>query len=232
MNIYYFPDIDEKAQFTTLPEDESKHCCKVLRQKKGDSIIVMNGKGSFFTCEILENNPKKCLLEIKESEHEQESPFKIHIAICILKNQERMEWFIEKATEIGVHQISFLYSKNSERKKINLERFQKIAIVACKQTQRKHLPILNELISVEEFLSKHSEGAIAHCYSGNKIQLKNNFRKQYYPILIGPEGDFTKEEVELAIEKKYDPISLGKNRLRSETAALYCSFMAKTLIEM
>lgn len=231
MNIFYIPDLSEKDKEVFLSEEESKHACRVLRLKKGNEILIMNGIGHHFTAKIFDENPKKCGLKIISFVFEEPSSKNIHIAICPTKNNERTEWFVEKATEIGVNEISFVYSKNSERKNIKLERFEKIVIAASKQSQRKYLPKLNDAVSFEEFLKIHKNGAIAHCYQGNKLNIKSNLQKTNYPILIGPEGDFTKQEVELALTAKYDPISLGKNRLRTETAALYACMLIKTIFE-
>lgn len=231
MNIFYLADIEENAKEVILPEEESKHACRVLRLKKGDELLIMNGKGHHFTAKITDDNPKKCTVKILSFDFEEPSSKHIHIAICPTKNNDRMEWFVEKATELGVNEISFIISKNSERKQLKLERFEKIMIAATKQSQRKYLPTINEAITLEDFIKIHKNGAIAHCYQGNKIHIKSNLQKTDYPILIGPEGDFTKQEVELALAAKYDPISLGKNRLRTETAGLYACMLVKTILE-
>jgi len=232
MHIFYIPELTENDKEIALSEEESKHACRVLRLKKGEELLLMNGKGFHFAAKIVDDHAKKCVVKITSFTFEEASKNQIHIAICPTKNNDRMEWFVEKATEIGVTEISFVISKNSERTALKLDRFEKIAIAATKQSQRKYMPILNEPIAVVEFLKLHKNGgAIAHCYQGSKIQLKNNIQKTNYPILIGPEGDFTKTEVEAALAAKFDPISLGKNRLRTETAGLYACMMAKIILE-
>ncbi|MES2588372.1 MAG: 16S rRNA (uracil(1498)-N(3))-methyltransferase [Bacteroidota bacterium] len=231
MHLFYIPEIHAASNEVKLSEEESKHACKVLRLKKGDKISLLNGKGDSFVGEIIEDHPKHCLISIKSHAFEEQSPNQIHIAIAPTKNIERIEWFVEKTTELGITEISLFFSKNSERKHLKIERIEKIIISAMKQSQRKYLPKLNVFSSLEEFFKVHTTGAIAHCYQGNKLALKSNLKKTKYPILIGPEGDFTQEEVELALKKGFDPITLGKNRLRTETAGLYACMQAKLILE-
>lgn len=226
MNLFYAPHIDTKTQQHVLSEQESKHICKVLRMQVGNLIGLLNGKGLLATTQITDANPKKCILNILDFQQEEASKQHIHIAICPTKMNDRLEWFVEKATEIGVTEISFILSKNSERTKIKFERFQNIAISAMKQSQRLYLPVLHQLMSVKEFIQKHDNGFIAHCYpSVEKLNLLNVYDFKS-PILIGPEGDFTQEECVLAEQKSYTFIDLGKNRLRTETAGLVACMQA------
>lgn len=231
MNLFYIPNLDQSQTQIQLSEEESKHACKVLRLDVGHELNIMNGSGYHFVGEIIDNHPKRCVVKIDSFTYEEPSSKKIHIAISPTKNLERIEWFIEKSTELGISEISLILSKNSERKQVKEERLEKIMVAASKQSLRKYLPILNPLVSFEEFIQTHKTGAIAHCYQGNKMNLQNNIQKDKYPILIGPEGDFAKSEVELALKSGYDPITLGKTRLRTETAGIYACMLAKTILE-
>jgi 16S rRNA (uracil1498-N3)-methyltransferase len=215
-----------------LSEDESWHCIKVLRHKTGDAITMMDGNGSYYTCTLIDANPKKCLLRIDSSDFiENPSPYHLHIAIAPTKNIDRIEWFVEKAVEIGIHEISFINCKNSERKIIKIERVQKIVESACKQSLQRYLPKVNELLDFAAFIKNTpvSENKfIAHCQSSGLPQ----YTKLVKPasdllFLIGPEGDFTMNEVMFAKEQGFKELSLGTNRLRTETAALFvCNAMA------
>lgn len=225
MHLFYDPNIAPSTKIHQLSETESKHACKVLRLKENDTIGMLNGKGLFVEAIITDANPKRCSVEIVSSQSETPPSYSVHIAICPTKMNDRMEWFVEKATELGVTEISFLLSKNSERKAIKLERFESIAISAMKQSKRLYLPKINDLVKVDAFLQKYPGGFIAHCYGGDKMNLLEIFDSSS-AILIGPEGDFTQEECNLAKEKGYKEISLGVNRLRTETAGLYACMQA------
>ncbi|TNE54189.1 MAG: 16S rRNA (uracil(1498)-N(3))-methyltransferase [Bacteroidetes bacterium] len=231
MNIFYIPEVEKDAVQIELPLEESKHACKVMRMKEGDQLTIMDGKGSHFLAEIQEANPKKCIVKVLEHSFEEGSSKEVHIAIAPTKNMDRLEWFVEKSTELGIDEISLLISKNSERTKVKMERLEKIVIAASKQSQRRYLPRLNPPIKMQDFVTHYKYGAIAHCYNGNKMHLKNNFQSTNYPILIGPEGDFTEKEVSFALKSGYDPVTLGKTRLRTETAGLLCCILAKTILE-
>ena len=219
--LFYAPDI---AIEPVLPEDESQHCVRVLRLKEGDSITITDGKGFFYNA-ILENtHPKHCTVNI--TERQQQKPLwrnNIHIAVAPTKNMDRMEWFVEKATEIGINTITCLQCRHSERREIKLQRLNKIAVSAMKQSQKATLPLINEMIGFDKFISQKFEGykMIAHC-AENKKQL---IRDVYTPggdalILIGPEGDFSDDEISAATSAGFTHISLGESRLRTETAAL------------
>jgi 16S rRNA (uracil1498-N3)-methyltransferase len=198
---------------------------------EGGVLALVNGSGGYFEARISEAHPKRCKLEIKHSEQQERPTEEIHIALGPTKQMERIEWFIEKATEIGVTEISFITGANSERIKLKPERLEKKAISAMKQSQRKFLPKINELTSIPEFIRKHPNGLIAHCYEGEKSTIEESFQALNCPILIGPEGDFTLEEVNLALENGYKTITLGKNRLRTETAALYACTNARIILD-
>lgn len=231
MHIFFDPTLSLNSQRFTLSEEESKHACRVLRLKEGDEIGMVNGKGAEFTAVITDANPKKCHVKIISSIEAKPEVDEIHIAIAPTKNIERIEWFIEKATEIGVTEISFLLCSNNERKHIKEERLEKILIAAMKQSKRLYLPKMNGLISFKEFIKKYPEGLIAHCYEGGKSSISEVFRKTACPVLIGPEGDFSKEEVQLALNSGYKTVTLGENRLRTETAGLYACMLAKMNLE-
>ncbi|MBL7882708.1 MAG: 16S rRNA (uracil(1498)-N(3))-methyltransferase [Bacteroidia bacterium] len=224
MHLFYTPDITTNTY--TLSEEESKHCVRVLRMTNGDLVELMDGKGSIYKAEIIDNNPKRCMVTITDTLKVERRTFQLHIAISPTKNIDRIEWFLEKATEIGIDEISFLNCDNSERTVIKNERLSKVIISAIKQSKNAYLPILNELISFKTFIAqtKNYQGQkfIAHCYSNELPHLKNKYTiNNNALILIGPEGDFSKEEVQLAEVNGFIAISLGKNRLRTETAALY-----------
>lgn len=222
MNLFYAPDITNSKTYV-LSETESKHAIRVLRLIKGDEITLIDGKGNFYTTQITDDNAKKCIVEIidivKEKKHQ---PF-IHIAIAPTKNNDRMEWFVEKCTEIGISEITPLLCSNSERKKIKSERLIKTAISAMKQSLKATLPQINELTTFKDLIATSFDGEklIAHCYEDEKSPLKNSYeKKKNVLILIGPEGDFSKEEIELAIQHNFEPITLGESRLRTETAGI------------
>ena len=231
MRLFYDPNIDASIAKHTLSEEESKHIVRVLRMQLGDHLIVLNGKGGSFECEIIDPNPKRCELQIVEVTQDSPKPYSIHIAISPTKQMDRMEWFVEKATEIGITEITFLNCKNSERVKLKPERLEKKAISAMKQSHRTFLPKINELTNYSSFIKEHPSGLLAHCYEDQKQNMQDVFAFNDCPILIGPEGDFTQDEIKLASESGYKYITLGENRLRTETAALYACMQAKLIVE-
>ena len=221
MHVFYTPDIQTNAE---LPEEEAQHCVRVLRLTAGDEITLTDGKGNFYRAEISAATNKRCLVNIKETIHQ--APLwqgHLHIAMAPTKNMDRNEWLAEKATEIGFDEMTFLNCRFSERKVIKTERIEKILVSAIKQSLKARLPRLNEMTDFNSFIEKDFSGQkfIAHCYEGEKPLLKDVLKKgEDTLVLIGPEGDFSEEEVKKAIEKGFIPISLGKSRLRTETAAL------------
>jgi 16S rRNA (uracil1498-N3)-methyltransferase len=222
MNIFYEPNIQQNLQ---LNEDESRHAIKVLRLSAGDLLYVVDGIGNFFNCEITVPNEKKCGIKIKEQKTDfGKRDFRIHLVIAPTKNLDRMEWLVEKCVEIGIDEISFIQTRYSERKEIKIPRIQKIAIGAMKQSLKAFLPKINEMVSWKEFLKSDftkTQNFIAHLEEGERILLQNAVQiKGNYTILIGPEGDFSPEEIKQAIEKGFKPVSLGESRLRTETAGL------------
>ncbi|CEA16123.1 MAG TPA: 16S rRNA (uracil(1498)-N(3))-methyltransferase [Fermentimonas caenicola] len=220
-NLFYSPDIDNISQ---LPEYESQHCVKVLRMRSGDKLTVTDGKGFFYDCELIDANSKGCTISVlNRYEVPTGRNFKLHIAFSPTKQMDRNEWFIEKATEIGIDKFTPIYSNFSERKDIKTERLKKIAISAIKQSQQASLPEIDIQVSFNDFISMqfNSKKYIAHCYDKPKTPLTQLYNKgDDALILIGPEGDFSEEEVESAIKNGFEPISLGETRLRTETACL------------
>jgi 16S rRNA (uracil1498-N3)-methyltransferase len=225
MHLFYTPDISGDSYL--LSEEESKHCIRVLRLKNGDMIRLMDGKGNFFDSEIVDDHPKKCAVAVRSVLKQPERAWKLEIAIAPTKNNDRLEWFLEKATESGIEKISLIDCDNSERSIVKAERLQKITVSAIKQSMNAFLPEISELSGLEKYLHtiKSSSAAkfIAHCQSKEKLpHLKTLYSKGTDAIvLIGPEGDFSRREVDLAISLGFKECSLGGNRLRTETAALY-----------
>lgn len=207
-----------------LPEMESQHCVKVLRMREGDKLTVSDGKGFFYECILVHAHPKRCLVSIQNIvENPKKRDYKLQIAFAPTKQIDRNEWFVEKAVEIGVDVISPILCHYSERKEIKKERLEKIAISAMKQSQQAFLPGIGTLVGFEEFISQPFTGKkfIAHCHALPKSLLAQAYKKgEDALILIGPEGDFSRDEVEMAISAGFEPVSLGESRLRSETACL------------
>jgi len=223
MQLFYNPDINTNTDVFSFDKEESKHVVKVLRKKETDILHVTNGLGFLFTTEIIFASEKKCTVKIVQSEFHQPTDFYLHLAVAPTKMNDRFEWFLEKATEIGIHEITPIVCEHSERKIIKTERFAKIIESAMKQSLQFHLPKLNEPISLKEFINQNHDGNlfIAHCEETEKRLLKESVSKnQKYTLLIGPEGDFSEKEITLALNNKYIPVSLGNTRLRTETAAV------------
>lgn len=222
MHIFYTPELSGKNY--TLDETESKHCIRVLRLQQGDEIILVDGRGGFFTAEITDPNPKRCSVKVIKSELQFGlRNFKVQIAIAPTKNMDRIEWFLEKATEIGISRITPLLCRYSERKEIKHDRLEKVMVSAMKQSLKAYLPQLDPLTKFTDLISQPFSGQkfIAHCEEQHREILKNLIEPaQNYLILIGPEGDFSTDEIEAAIQAGFRPVSLGDSRLRTETAGL------------
>jgi 16S rRNA (uracil1498-N3)-methyltransferase len=231
MRLFYDPTISKDSTSHILNEVESKHIIKVLRLKEGDNIGLLNGSGSTFICTITDANAKKCSVSIDSVQTSENPEYDIHIAVAPTKQNERLEWFVEKATEIGVTRITPITTKNSERIRLKEERLIKKAISAMKQSNRLFLPQIDDLTDITSFIRENPNGLIAHCYNEERNDLEDVFQSNSCPILIGPEGDFTPEEIELAFTNGYKSITLGENRLRTETAALYAVMRSKLKIE-
>ncbi len=221
MHTAYCPELESSSNFIVLNEEESHHLVKVLRHTIGQELQISNGKGQKSNAKIHLAHPKKCEVEILDSTYEAAPEKLLHLAIAPTKNMDRLEWLIEKSTEIGVDKITLLACKNNERKVVKMERLEKILLSAMKQSQRFYLPELEALTPFPTFIAKYSKGGIAHCYDTDATKASIGKWKVNGPILIGPEGDFTREEVEMAQSKGYATIDLGQNRLRTETAALF-----------
>lgn len=222
MQLFYVPN--SSGAEVILDETESKHAVKVLRLSAGDKVQLIDGKGGFYEAEIADPHPKKCRLSITKTILEfGKKNFHLHIAIAPTKNTDRLEWFLEKATEIGIDEITPLLTEHSERKVLKTERLEKILVSAMKQSLKAYLPKLNELTPFHEFIkqAKETHRFIAHCEDGEKPHLKNRVQaKTDCLVLIGPEGDFSPEEISLAKEQGFTEISLGTARLRTETAGI------------
>ncbi|MFN3849893.1 MAG: 16S rRNA (uracil(1498)-N(3))-methyltransferase [Spirosomataceae bacterium] len=220
MQLFYEPNIQEKPY---LSEEDSKHCIRVLRHQKKDIIHVIDGKGGFFETEIIGDNPKKCELRILKSEFEYgKKEYRIHLVIAPTKNSDRLEWMIEKCVEIGVDEISLIQTKHSERKIQKVERLEKIAISAMKQSLKAYLPKINEVVAFEKIVKTidTDQKFIAHLTNEAQPLHKIMQPKQSYCVFVGPEGDFTLDEVNLAISTGFQVVTLGDSRLRTETAGL------------
>lgn len=227
MRRFYDPDIDLRAKQHTLSEEESRHIIRVLRLSQGDPIELVNGQGALISATISDDHPKRCSVDLDNIFQAETPKYEIHLAVCPTKQLERIEWFVEKATEIGVTEISFLETANMERTRLKLDRLEKKAISAMKQSRRLFLPKINAITPIRSFLQAHPDGLIAHCYDEERKTISEAFKPVGCPILIGPEGDFSIQEVQLANENGYQAIHLGENRLRTETAALYAVMQAK-----
>lgn len=228
MHLFYTPDVDASHPMYFLSEEESKHCVRVLRLQAGDEVQLIDGRGGRYQAIIHEAHPKRTILKItgvqtafgKRNHH-------LHIAVAPTKNIERFEWFLEKATEIGIDEITPIICQRSERKEVKTDRSAKIITSAVKQSLKAYHPSLNPPILFNKFIQQQLDAQkfIAHCIEGSKTSLSAAIEKQgSYVILIGPEGDFTPAEVDLALQNEYKAITLGDSRLRTETAALAACF--------
>ncbi len=222
MQLFYLPEAQLGPMI--LPEEESKHCVRVLRMEVGDKLCISNGKGKLYDAVLLDPHPKRAVIELHDERVGYDHwPFKLEIAIAPTKSNERLEWFLEKATEIGIDEIHLFTSFHSERRQVKLERLEKVVVSAMKQSVKSRLPKIHDIVSFEKLVKLP--------FAGNKFiawideDVRQLLSKIYIKgencrILIGPEGDFSSEEVELAVRNGYLPISLGSARLRTETAAV------------
>ncbi|MBC7874052.1 MAG: 16S rRNA (uracil(1498)-N(3))-methyltransferase [Ferruginibacter sp.] len=227
---FYINDMEAAQKEIVLDEDTSKHAVQVLRMKVGEQLNLTDGKGNLLTCAIRDDNKKRCAVEVKDKSYREQGTGKVTIAISLLKNTNRFEWFLEKATEIGVNEIIPLICERTEKEKFRYERLQGICISAMLQSQQVWLPLLQEpqpFENLKKWKNEKGSNFIAYCDEGQK-QTIADFHSRNLPgsasshslICIGPEGDFTKPEIELALQNQFIPVTLGETRLRSETAGL------------
>lgn len=230
MQLFYSTLVQDQIIF--LEDQEARHCTQVLRKQIGDQISVTDGQGNLYHTELHKASKNQCELLIQETIPSPPHLPYLHMAIVPTKNIDRVEWFIEKATELGINEISLILADHSERKKIRYDRLEKLLIAAMKQSLNLHLPKLNDLTPFSDWINAYSTENttlkfIPHCYDGAKSTLKAVYQPgQDALVLIGPEGDFSKVEVDLAESKGFQAISLGQTRLRTETAAIsVCAFI-------
>lgn len=237
MYLFYTPELVNHPELLAsnfvqsffLSEEESAHCVRVLRYNRGDQILLTDGCGTTYTALIVNPHPKHCEFQVVACQKQQPSHhFHLHIAIAPTKNVERLEWMVEKCTEIGVDEITPLLCHYSERRQLRLDRLQKIVLSATKQSLTPFLPVLNDLTPFSEFVQRYQPNAypntdcfIAHCYEEDKSDLKAKIRpNRDVLVLIGPEGDFSENEISEAVQHGFIPVSLGNSRLRTETAGV------------
>lgn len=231
---FYVPDA---AHVTELPPEEARHAVSVLRLKAGDEIFLMDGMGSFYQANVTLAATKHCMYDIVKALPQQKTwKGHVHLAIAPTKMMDRMEWMIEKMTEVGFDEITFLDCRFSERKKLRIDRLEKIVIAAMKQSRKAWKPVVHPIMPFQDFVNQQREGElyIAHCYTEiarkdflNEIQQAGD--QQDITILVGPEGDFSIDEVHQALEKGFSSVSLGQNRLRTETAGLVSIVMSQVV---
>lgn len=232
MQLFYNSNIKTEDTTFTFDKEESKHIVKVLRKKEKDIIHITNGCGYLFISEIITASERKCEVKINSTQFQDATKYKLHIAVAPTKMNDRFELFLEKATEIGIHEITPLICEHSERKIYKTDRAEKIVQAAMKQSLQYYLPKINNPITFSDFIEVNFEGSkyIAHCEEQEKKSFKKCVNKEEnILILIGPEGDFSTKEIEKAIDQKFTPVTLGNTRLRTETAALVaCHTVALT----
>lgn len=223
MQLFYNPDVQPGSKSFSFDKEESRHIVKVLRKKEGDTIHITNGKGFLFTSNIIFGNEKKCEVTITAEQFFEPMPYALHLAVAPTKMNDRYEWFLEKAVEIGVTEITPLLCEHSERSNFKADRFEKILQSAMKQSLQYYMPVLHEPVAFNNFMKETRTGQlfIAHCEETDKKLLKTEIKPAtVLTILIGPEGDFSTKEIAQALQLGYIPVSLGNTRLRTETAAI------------
>jgi 16S rRNA (uracil1498-N3)-methyltransferase len=223
MQLFFQPSINKDNTVHIFDKEESRHLIRVLRKKTGDQIWITNGEGLLLTAEISIAHDKRCEVSIVHVEEKRKSwNYHLHIGIAPTKLNDRLEWFIEKSTEIGIDEITPIICERSERKTVKHDRLEKVAISAMKQSLQTFLPKINPAIEFFDFMKNSTEECrlIAHCENHERLELKNVPKAANYKVLIGPEGDFSLAEIELALQHQYKPLSLGINRLRTETAGI------------
>lgn len=228
--IFFIDEFDTGASLITLNEETSKHVVQVLRMQVGEELNLSDGRGHLITAVITEAHKKHCVVKVKGVSFKEEGERKTTIAISLVKNASRFEWFLEKATEIGVNEIIPLICERTERQHFRYERMKGILVSAMLQSQQVWLPVLREPVRYEDLMNLKSEDSlklIAHCEETERQQLSNLQVKQSSNsiILIGPEGDFSPGEIELALNHNFQPVALGETRLRTETAGMVAAVM-------
>lgn len=222
MHLFYTPDI--KDMVYTLNPEESKHCVRVLRLVEGEAVSLVDGRGNWYNGVITLADAKGCRVECREKiENHGRRDFRLHLAVAPTKNIDRTEWMLEKCTEMGIDEITMLNTCHSERKVVKDERLEKVIVAAMKQSLKAHLPQLNPMTGFKSFVAscRETHKFIAHCNEGEKKRLDELYCiGNDVVILIGPEGDFSEEEVEIARQSGFIPVSLGESRLRTETAGI------------
>lgn len=233
MQLFYAPEISLPRY--TLPEEESKHCVRVLRMSIGDELFLTDGRGSMYRCKVVNDNVKRCEVEVVEHIEEYgRLPYSLSMAVAPTKNIDRFEWFLEKATEVGISEVWPIECEHSERRQIKEDREEKVITAAVKQSLKAYHPTLHPLTPLKRLLAMPFDGQkyIAHCNSelGEREYLGSNIKKGgNVLILIGPEGDFSPEEIKFALQNGFKPISLGNQRLRTETAAVVATVITSTI---
>ncbi|AMR26153.1 16S rRNA (uracil(1498)-N(3))-methyltransferase [Hymenobacter psoromatis] len=228
----FAPDLLPGQPTYTLSEDESKHAVRVLRLPPGAPVTLVDGRGTIFAATVADANPKRCSLYVVNQEVIAPRATYLHVAVAPTKNLDRMEWLVEKAVEVGVERLSFLRCAHSERRELKLERLEKIAISALKQSGQAYLPQLDEMLDFEAFIEEIDASAtfIAHLEAGERLPLARALASTARAcVLIGPEGDFSPAEIALALGRGVRPVTLGDSRLRTETAALAAVFTAQVV---
>lgn len=219
MQLFYDPEFSQNHHF--LNAEESYHAIKVLRKNTGDKIFITDGNGTIFQAEIIIANPKKCDLQILKKEEISAPHGYFHLAIAPTKNNDRMEWLVEKCTEIGLQEITFFYAQHSERSKFKTERMLKKAIAAMKQSLSAYLPQINAPVNFNQVITMEAEQKVIAHYNGSNQNLQSIIQTgKSCLVLIGPEGDFSENEIEQAKQQGFKPVNLGSRRLRTETAGL------------
>jgi 16S rRNA (uracil1498-N3)-methyltransferase len=230
MQFFYNPGLKTSSKHFSFEADESRHILKVLRRQVGDVLLITNGQGELFHAKIMGVQGKKCIGDILSSEKSLPKNYRLHLAVAPTKMNDRFEWFLEKATEIGIDEITPIICERSERKTVKMERLEKVLQAAMKQSLQTYLPLLNEPMTMEAFLQRPEKGIylIAHCEEDGKNDLLQEMvPNKEVTVLIGPEGDFSPREIAQALHQGFRPVSLGNNRLRTETAAIVaCTVVA------
>jgi len=236
MQLFYNQDINTGSEQISFNKEESRHIVKVLRKNIGDTLNITDGKGKLFSADIIQALDKKCVARIKKWEEKPKTwNYHLHIAIAPTKLNDRFEWFLEKATEIGIDEITPIFCDHSERRQLKVERMEKVITSAMKQSLKFNKPVLNDALKFKDFIQKKDWdlGLMAHCEDGIKNHLRTQlpFHKKIM-ILIGPEGDFSPSEIHMALENDLKPITLGESRLRTETAGIVACSSVSLLNEI